>query len=208
SLVSASKKGPVFKDVPSSHQFYGPICWVAQTGVTVGTGVGMYGPSDPVNRGSMAAFLYRMAGSPAWTPPATSPFTDVPKSHKFYKEITWLAASGITVGVVIGGKTYYGPGNAVNRGSMSAFMYRLSGSPTYTAPATSPFADVAKSHQFYKTISWLASENITVGMTVGGQFVYQPGNSVNRGSMAAFMRRLATQQLQCTTYPNGIQCDF
>ncbi|MDR0848381.1 MAG: leucine-rich repeat domain-containing protein [Propionibacteriaceae bacterium] len=203
---SALKAGPVFSDVPSSHTFYSPICWVAQKVVTVGTGAGMYSPSDPVNRGSMAAFLYRMAGSPAWTPPATSPFTDVPKTHKFYKEITWLASENITVGVTIGGLPYYQPNNAVNRGSMSAFMYRLSGSPSYTAPATSPFADVPKAHTFYKTIAWLASKNITAGTMVGGQLLYQPGNAVNRGSMAAFLNRLANQHLQCTAYPNGIQC--
>ncbi|MDR0848793.1 MAG: S-layer homology domain-containing protein [Propionibacteriaceae bacterium] len=204
--TSPSKTGPVFKDVPASHTFYSPICWVAQTGVTVGTGAGNYSPSDPVNRGSMAAFLYRMAGSPAWTPPTTSPFTDVPKTHKFYKEITWLAATGITVGVTIGGLPYYQPDNVVNRGSMSAFMYRLSGSPSYTAPATPTFADVAKSHTFYKTIAWLASKNITAGTMVNGQFVYQPSNAVSRGSMAAFLSRLSSQHLQCTTYPNGIQC--
>ncbi|MDR0848333.1 MAG: leucine-rich repeat domain-containing protein [Propionibacteriaceae bacterium] len=207
SKVSASRTGPVFSDVPSSHTFRNAICWAAQTGVTTGTGSGMFSPSDPVNRGSMAAFLYRMAGSPTWTPPATSPFTDVPKTHKFYKEITWLAASGITVGVTIGGLPYYQPNNVVNRGSMSAFMYRLSGSPTYTAPATSPFTDVPKAHTFYKTISWLASKNITAGTMVGGQLLYQPGNAVNRGSMAAFLNRLANQHLQCTAYPNGIQCN-
>jgi hypothetical protein len=206
SVTSSVVAGPVFTDVPSSHTFYSGICWVAQKGVTVGTGVGMYSPSDPVNRGSMAAFLYRMAGSPAWTPPATSPFTDVPKTHKFYKEITWLAASGITVGVTIGGLPYYQPDNVVNRGSMSAFMYRLSGSPTYTAPATPPFTDVPKAHTFYKTIAWLASKNITAGTMVGGQLLYQPGNAVNRGSMAAFLNRLANQHLQCAAYPNGIQC--
>jgi Leucine-rich repeat (LRR) protein len=205
-VMSPVVAAPVFTDVPSSHTFYSPICWIAQTGVTVGTGSGMYSPSDPVNRGSIAAFLYRMAGSPAWTPPATSPFVDVPKNHKFYREITWLAASRITVGVVIAGKTYYQPDNALNRGSMSAFLYRLSGSPSYTAPATAKFADTPKTHTFYKTISWLASKNITAGSMVGGQLLFQPSNPVNRGSMAAFLDRLANQHLQCTKYPNGIQC--
>jgi hypothetical protein len=206
SPTSESVQGPVFSDVPSSHTFYSPICWVAQAGVTAGTGAGTYSPSDPVDRGSMAVFLYRMAGSPTWTPPATSPFVDVPTTHEYYSEITWLAASGITVGVVIDGATYYQPDNAVNRGSMSAFLYRLSGSPSYTAPAKAKFADVPKTHTFYKTISWLASKNITAGTTVGEQLLYQPSNPVNRGSMAAFLSRLANQHLQCTKYPNGVGC--
>ena len=195
-----------FTDVPKTHLFYDSICWLSTTGITKGTGDGTtYSPSKAVNRGSMAAFLYRLAGSPEWTPPATSPFVDVPTTHLFYSSITWLYNQGVTVGVTIGGKLYYQPDNAVNRGSMSAFMYRIADKPEWTAPATSQFTDI-KSNQFYGSITWLASEKITVGSTVNGKLVYQPTNPVNRGSMAAFMNRLAKTQLQCTRYETAIGC--
>ena len=199
---------PGFSDVSSGHTFYSSICWAANKGVTTGTAVeGTYSPSNPVNRGAMAQFLYRLAGSPSWTAPTVSPFVDVPTSHQFYSAITWLYSQRVTVGVVVNGKVYYQPANTVNRGSMSVFMYRLAGKPAWAAPVSSPFADVAKTHDFYSTITWLANQKITVGSTVDGKFVYQPANAVNRGSMAAFMQRLTKTQLQCGTYANAVGCE-
>jgi hypothetical protein len=196
-----------FTDVPTTHTFYTPICWAAETGVTQGVNGGStYAPANPVNRGSMAQFLYRLAGSPAWSAPARSPFVDVPTTHQFYKAITWLYDRGITVGVTINGQSYYQPGNAVNRGSMAAFLKRVSGNPAWQAPAASPFADVATAHTFYAPITWLDSKGITQGVMIGGKLSYAPGNPVNRGSMAAFMSRLAKQQLYCATYPKAVDC--
>ena len=197
---------PLFTDVSPKHTFYNPICWAALTGVTTGSGPGTYKPSDVVNRGSMAAFLYRLAGSPAWTPPKTSPFADVTPSHQFYSAITWLSNQGITAGAKCDNKLCYLPSNAVNRGSMAQFLYRLTGSPSYTPPATSKFTDVPKKHTFYVAISWLAAKKIAVGSTVNGKLVYQPSNPVNRGSMAAFMSRLTGTGLQCSRYTNAIGC--
>ncbi len=70
----------------------------------------------------MAAFMYRYAGSPAWTPPVQSPFTDVTPQSVFYKEITWLAAKGVTQGWPDGTFRPYKP---VLRDQMAAFMYRF-----------------------------------------------------------------------------------
>jgi hypothetical protein len=197
----------VFTDVPVTHTFYKPICWAAATGVTQGSGNGStYSPANPVNRGSMAQFLYRLAGSPPWSAPTTSPFTDVATTDTFYQAITWLYDQRITVGVTINAQLYYQPGNAVNRGSMAAFLKRLAGNPTWTPPAVSPFADVPTSHTFYPPITWLADTGITQGVLINADLSYAPGNPVNRGSMAAFMQRLARQHLHCPTYPTGKDC--
>jgi hypothetical protein len=174
----------------------------------VGSAGTTYAPENPVNRGSMAAFLYRLSGNPAWTPPARSPFVDVPTTHEFYKAITWLYDQGITVGVQIGNQMYYQPGNAVNRGAMSAFLRRLAGSPPWTAPAVSPFVDVTPTNtQFYGPITWLADQGIAVGTAVrNGDTVYQQSNPVSRGSMSAFMIRLSATKLQCTGHPQAVGC--
>ncbi|MDR0848347.1 MAG: S-layer homology domain-containing protein [Propionibacteriaceae bacterium] len=201
------KKCTAFTDVPANHTFASSICWVSAAGITVGTGNGStYSPSNPVNRGSMAAFLYRLAGSPAWTPPAVSPFADVPTTHTFYKAITWLYEQGVTVGTTVGGKVYYYPANVVSRGSMSAFLYRIAGKPAWSKPAVSPFVDVPKSHTFYSSVTWLVDQKITAGVMVGGKLTYQPGNVVNRGSMSAFMQRLTKTYLQCGPYPGAVGC--
>ncbi|WP_441295180.1 S-layer homology domain-containing protein [Paenarthrobacter nitroguajacolicus] len=139
----------------------------------------------------MAAFLYRLAGKPAFTPPATSPFTDITPSGQFYKEITWLAASGISTGWTEqdGSKTYR-PLSPVNRDAMAAFLYRFGGNPAFSAPSTSPFVDVQVGSQFYQQITWLASQGISTGWDIGyGCRAYNPVQPVARDAMAAFMYR-------------------
>ena len=103
---------------------------MAESGISggwaVGNGQKEYRPHVAVDRGVMAAFLYRMAGSPAFTPPATSPFSDVTPRSTFYKEMSWMAESGISGGWAVGdGQKEYRPRLAVDRAVMAAFLYRL-----------------------------------------------------------------------------------
>ncbi|WP_162242339.1 carboxypeptidase regulatory-like domain-containing protein [Arthrobacter sp. Leaf337] len=186
---------PSFTDVSTGNQFYKEITWLASSGISTGwtaaDGTKTFGPVLPVNRDAMAAFMYRLRGKPAFTPPAVSPFKDVATNNQFYKEITWLASTGITTGWTDpDGTRTYGPVQAVNRDAMAAFMYRLAGKPAFTPPAVSPFTDVATNNQFYKEITWLASTGITTGWTAGdGSKSYAPVQAVNRDAMAAFMYR-------------------
>jgi hypothetical protein len=195
SFATAGNAGTGFADVPAGGQFSTEISWMAAAGISTGwteaDGSKTFRPLSPVNRDAMAAFMYRLAGKPAFTPPATSPFADVPTSSQFYKEITWLADKGVSTGwtEADGSKTYR-PLQAVNRDAMAAFMYRLAGKPAFTPPATSPFADVPTSSQFYKEITWLAAQGISTGWTEGnGSKTFRPLNAVNRDAMAAFMYR-------------------
>lgn len=172
-----------FRDVPAGRQFATEINWLATTGITTGYSDGTYRPAATVNRDAMAAFFYRMAGSPAYTAPKVSPFKDVPTTHQFYKEISWLASKGITTGYSDG---TFRPGQPINRDAMAAFFYRMDGKPAYTAPKASSFKDVPTTHQFYKEISWFAAQGITKGYSDG---TYRPGSSITRDAMAAFIYR-------------------
>ena len=179
-----------FVDVPPGTQFFDEIEWMAKRGISTGwvTARGSeFRPVQPVARDAMAAFLYRSAGSPAWTPPTKSPFVDVATNNPFYKEITWLAAKGITTGYPDG---TFRPYDSVNRDAMAAFMYRMKGKPAWTAPTRSPFSDVTPSTQFYKEITWLAATRITTGYPDG---TYRPRNPVNRDAMAAFLYRMSAR---------------
>ena len=175
--------GDIFKDVPSNHMFANEIRWMKSSGISTGWADGTYRPAENVNRDSMAAFLYRQAGSPAYTPPKVSPFKDVSTSNQFYKEISWLASTGISTGWADG---TYRPYEPVNRDSMAAFLYRAAGSPSYNPPKVSPFKDVSTNNQFYKEISWLASTGVSTGWADG---TFRPYDPVNRETMAAFMYR-------------------
>ena len=202
SVRSSAPTAPVavpFADVPVGTVFFDEMAWLAATGISTGwteaNGTRTYRPLQPVNRDVMAAFMYRLAGSPEFTAPPTSPFADVPTDHVFYKEITWLASTGISKGWTEAvGRPTYRPLQPVNRDVMAAFMYRLAGSPEFTAPRTSPFADVPTNHVFYKEITWLASTGISTGWNEpAGRPTYRPVRAVNRDVMAAFMYRFDAQ---------------
>ena len=183
--VNAGLRGThaVFSDVPEGAAFYAEIQWFAQQKITTGYPDGTFRPQGNVERGAMAAFFYRMAGSPKYTAPATSKFSDVPTTHPFYKEISWMRDQGITTGYPDG---TFRPNAPVNRDAMAAFFYRAAGSPAYLAPAQSPFADVSTNNQFYREIAWLADRKISTGWP---DKTYRPGNAINRDAMAAFIYR-------------------
>ncbi|WP_055804509.1 S-layer homology domain-containing protein [Arthrobacter sp. Leaf337] len=65
-----------------------------------------------------------------YVPPAESPFADVPTTHNFYKEISWLAKQGISNGWTEedGSKTFR-PAASILRDQMAAFMYRYKVQP-------------------------------------------------------------------------------
>jgi hypothetical protein len=130
---------------------------------------------------------------PAYVPPAVSPFTDVPTDHTFYREIAWLADQGISNGWPGANNTAtFRPAENVNRDQMAAFLYRMSGTTDYTAPAVSPFTDVPTSHTFYKEIAWLADQGISNGWPgANNTATFRPAESINRDQMAAFLYRMS-----------------
>ena len=97
---------------------------MADRGISTGWSDGTFRPSDSVSRLAMAAFMYRFAGSPAFTAPTTSPFNDIATGSTFYAEVAWVASTGISTGNADGG---YHPAENVSRQAMAAFMHRLNG---------------------------------------------------------------------------------
>ena len=172
-----------FRDVGPAHPFYTEIEWLAGERITRGWPDGTYRPGENIERGAIAAYFYRMAGAPDFTPPVVSPFKDVDPSHPFYREITWLASKGITRGW---GDGTFRPHEPVSREAMAAFFYRYANSPQFNAPQQSPFRDVRPSDPFYREITWLASKGITRGWSDG---TFRPVEPIHRDAMAAFVYR-------------------
>jgi hypothetical protein len=186
-----------FSDVPPGTQFFGDISWIGSAGISSGYADGSYGPLQSVNRDAMAAFMYRLAGSPQYTPPAQSPFSDVTPQTQFYKEITWLASKGISTGwnESDGTKTFR-PLQPVARDAMAAFMYRFTSNyqdlSSFAPPTNSWFTDMTPQTQFYREIMWLATNRISTGWVEPNRTAtYRPLNTVARDAMAAFMQRTA-----------------
>jgi len=184
---AAAEEPPVFSDVPVGTQFYDDIAWLASSDITTGWPDGTFQPLASVNRDAMAAFFHRMTGSPHTTPPRMSPFSDLTTGTQFYKEISWLAQSGITTGWADG---TFRPVQPIARDAMAAFLYRLARQPEFFAPDVSPFEDVAPDDQFYKEITWLASTGIATGWEDG---TFRPLDPVARDAMAAFLHRFVIE---------------
>ncbi|GGG68124.1 hypothetical protein GCM10011374_35540 [Kocuria dechangensis] len=178
----APTPGP-FKDVASTNQFATEITWAKNKGVLNGWTDGTFRPLNNINRDAMAAAIYRLAGSPAYTAPATSKFTDVKPGQQFFKEIHWAESKGYLKGWNDGTFRATTP---IARDATAALLYRTAGSPAYTTPSTSPFTDVSVGQQFYKEMAWLKSTGISTGWNDG---TFRELNPTARDAMAAFLHR-------------------
>jgi hypothetical protein len=174
-----------FSDVPLTHTFFSDIGWAAEEGIAGGFPDGTYRPGAAVARQAMAAFLYRLAGEPAFDPPAEAKFSDVPVTSTFFAEIEWLVAEDIAGGFADG---TFRPGQAVSRQAMAAFLYRFAGSPAFDPPSEATFSDVAAGSTFFHEVEWLTGVGVAGGFADG---TFRPGVAVTRQAMAAFLHRLA-----------------
>ncbi|WP_084101374.1 S-layer homology domain-containing protein [Demequina sp. NBRC 110051] len=157
--VSVPSRSP-FKDVDTSDQFYREIVWLEKQNITTGWADGTFRPKEAISRSAMAAFLYRYKGSPSYSPPSSSRFKDMRTSSKFYKEVSWLATTGMTTGYADG---TFRPYDGTSRAATAAFLFRGFGSssyqaPTYVAPEVnwrpSEILSTARSQVGYREPSW------------------------------------------------------
>ena len=111
-----------FTDVNAITPHNTDILSLAREGIASGFQDGTFRPTDQVNRQDLMAFLYRLAGSPAYTVSASdNKFTDVTPETPHYKEILWAAKNGIAAGFPDG--TFGGTRTVVRQDAM-AFLYR------------------------------------------------------------------------------------
>lgn len=134
--------------------------------------------------------------------------------NRFYKEIMWMRASGLSTGVRVAsgshGRTtqHYMPRDTVTREAMAAFLYRLNtpkgarGPIGYTVPAASPFADVPTNHKFFKEIAWMHESGLSTGIRRAHAVVYAPKSGVSREAMAAFMYRMEHPNYRASSTPH------
>ncbi len=175
-----------FSDVSPGTMFYEDIMWLAGEGITTGYPDGTFRPVSPVGRDAMAAYLYRLAGSPEVTVPRSQPFRDVTPQTEHYEAIIWAYQNGIARGWSDG---TFRPTAPIERGAMAAFLFRYAGSPVVEVSSSAPFRDVPVGSQFAREVAWLKVEGIATGWPDG---TYRPLGSMNRDAMAAFLHRMDT----------------
>lgn len=121
--------------------------------------------------------------TPVWTATFRTTFADVPGTHPFATEITWLLTEGLTRGF---DGNEFRPNLPVTRQAAAAFLYRRAGEPEVAG--VSGFTDVPASHPFHDAIVWLEQEGITEGFA---DDTFRPTVPVSRQAAAAFLHRAA-----------------
>ena len=109
-----------FEDVAVDATYTTAVDWLAEQQITLGCTTTTYCPDGTVTRAEMAAFLWRLEGSPEGSTPAG--FGDVPEGVFYGAAADWLLASGTTTGCTT---TSYCPDGLVTRAEMFTFLKRL-----------------------------------------------------------------------------------
>lgn len=171
-----------FTDVRSTNKTYYPaVAWLSCQGITQGYADGSFGVGKAITRGEIAAFLYRQV-TPSHPKNGARYFTDVPGTGKYYSNpVTWMAQAGLAKGYA---DRSFGVGQAITRGEMANFIYRLAGA-TRNGPNYSPFKDMRWSTPSYHEASWLKAQGIATGYQDG---YFRPRQTITRGETAIMLQ--------------------
>ena len=206
SYRASAEDKEAFTDVNEDTSHAQDIWWLAAKGISTGYPDGTFKGQDTVVRQDMAAFLYRLAGSPAYTPSQADKkqFVDVTEKTPHAREIWWMASIGLTQGY---GDGTFRPQNAVTRADMAAFMHRFYNAFsqhdqfrnwTPSSKAKQRFLDVNSATNKCEDIWWLGATGISLGFADAR---FDPTGSVVRQDMAAFLHRLNSR----ANRPTGAQ---
>lgn len=191
-IPAVEPSNPFADVIKDSTPHYDHILWLAHEGISEGWDAGnggrVFRPYADVTRADMAAFLYRLAGSPAYEVTNTdmAAFSDADASTPHLKEVCWLASTGISTGFPDG---TFRPYESIARIDMAAFLHRLAGWMGAPEPegAGKSFPDVTTGMAHAEDVAWLSAAGITTGFPDG---TFRPYDSIVRCDMAAFLHRL------------------
>ncbi len=174
-------QGP-FPDVPYNHVYASAIAWAADRGITKGYSDGTFGINRICTRGQIMMFLWRYAGCPSPNNVKNSPFSDVPKTHVYYKAILWGSQQGITKGYSDG---TFGINLDCTRGHIMTFIWRYKGSPQPSS-TINPFKD-SITPAFRRAVIWSYEKRVAAGFS---DRTFRDTKSCTRGEAVKFLHNL------------------
>jgi len=123
-LAAAAAAAAAFDDVPTDVSYGPALDWLVEADITLGCTTTSYCPTGAVTRAEMAAFLWRLEGSPEGSVPAR--FDDIPNNFFAGPAVDWLLASSTTTGCTT---ISYCPQDLVTRAEMFTFLQGLETAP-------------------------------------------------------------------------------
>lgn len=116
---------------------------------------------------------------------ATPTFSDVPRSHWAYKEITEMAAKGIIAGY---DNRTFRPNNEVTRAEFAKIMIAAADVDIDKRSVSQTFKDVPRSHWAFYYVEY--AKPYLTGYKSGSTYTYKPNNAAVREDIAVALVRL------------------
>ena len=181
----------MFKDVTEATPHSEEIKTLLERDITRGFDDGTFRGMGSLNRQDLAAFLYRMAGQPDYTPAKEDfVFADVTEATPHYREILWAAKHGVVKGYdMADGTRRYEGDSPILRQDLAAMLWQLAGAPEAEG---SSFADVTEATPHAQAIVWAKQAGVAQGFPDGG---FHPGDTIVRQDAAAFLGRVIAKDL-------------
>ena len=179
-LASPAGAAAGFGDVDPDRWYTDAVAWMVGEGITNGTSPGCFSPDEPVTRGQILTFMYRLDDARGNEPQSAGhPFTDIVRAYQD-TPVGWAHGAGITTGVT---ETTFAPDASITRGDFAVLLWRYAGRPAADRPH--PFTDVTRAYQD-AAVAWMAASGITTGT---GPSTFSPDGSMTRAEGATFFHR-------------------
>ena len=177
-----------FTDLNTNRWYHVYTDYVIARGLMNGMSSTQFAPEANLTRGQLVTTLYRLAGEPEVTEPAT--FADVAEGRYFTDAIAWAEDLGIAEGIT---ETEFAPEGAVTREQAVTFLYRYVVNYLGQEPAKggdlSIFRDAGKISDYAReAMAWATAEGFLEGY---GDSTVGPRNPVTRAQMAKFLTILS-----------------
>ena len=182
--ASAVQTGYV--DIPGGAWYASAVEEISALGYMTGVDETHFAPEGTVTRATVAAVLWRMAGSPA--PEAAALFSDVPAESWYAQAVAWAQQAGVAQG---DGSGCFYPQQAVSRQELAVFLtrYDLARGTSLAQGALNLFSDAAD-------IADWAQEGVAhavgMGWLEGSDGRISPQGSASRAQLAQILQRMLT----------------
>ncbi len=114
---------------------------------------------------------------------AVAAFTDISTKAWYYTAVRYVVQRGLFTGM---SKTEFWPNYGMTRGMLVTVLWRMAGSPKYTA--YNPFVDVAAGKYYTMPIVWAYHKGYVSGMSKTG---FSPDLNITREQLATMLYRYA-----------------
>ena len=173
---------PLFSDVPKGHPYETEILWMHAQGLDDGYPDGTYRPTRVVTRQDAATVLHAYAGEGALPSVARPTYRDVPRTHRAFAAVEWLAAEHIADSRPL---PLFLPSAPLDRTTAALWLYRLAGEPEVDA-STLAFRDVPARLPARDAIAWATQTGVVEPQSPTRFGLLRP---VLRQDLAAYLYR-------------------